>query len=82
MMIRQDGDHLAFEVRPSGWARIVFDASTLTDSSVVFETAKRRLPAEDRLSPRRRQRHVRLDRARAQRRDAPRRIRQVVCAGG
>ena len=40
MMIREDGDRLAFEVRPSGRPPILFKASTLTDSSVVFENAK------------------------------------------
>jgi hypothetical protein len=44
MMIRQDGDHLAFEVRPSGRAPVIFNASTITDSSVVFENAKHAFP--------------------------------------
>jgi hypothetical protein len=44
MMIRQDGDQIAFEVRPSGRAPVIFNASTITDSSVVFENAKHDFP--------------------------------------
>lgn len=44
MLIRQDGDHLAFEIRPSGRAPVVFDATTMTDSSVVFENAQHAFP--------------------------------------
>ena len=44
MMIRQDGDQLAFEVRPSGHAPVIFKAATMTDSSVVFENAKHEFP--------------------------------------
>jgi hypothetical protein len=39
MMIRDQGDRLAFEVRPSGKAPVVFTSSAITDSSVVFENA-------------------------------------------
>ena len=44
MMIREQGDRLAFEVRPSGKPPIVFTSSTLTDSSVVFENSKHTYP--------------------------------------
>ncbi|MGZ5156119.1 MAG: DUF6265 family protein [Caldimonas sp.] len=44
MMIREQGDRLAFEVRPSGRAPVVFTSSTLTDSSVVFENDKQEFP--------------------------------------
>ncbi len=40
MMIRDQGDRFAFEVRPSGKAPVVFTSSAVTDSSVVFENAK------------------------------------------
>ena len=44
MMIREQGDRYAFEVRPSGKPPIVFTSSTLTDSSVVFENAQQDFP--------------------------------------
>ena len=44
MMIREQGDKYAIEVRPSGKAPIVFTQSTLTDSSVVFENPKHGYP--------------------------------------
>jgi len=44
MMIREQGDRYAMEVRPSGRAPVVFTSSTLTDSSVVFENPKRGYP--------------------------------------
>lgn len=44
MMIREQGDRYAFEVRPSGKAPIVFTSSTLTDSSVVFENPQQDFP--------------------------------------
>ncbi len=44
MMIRQQGDRYAIEVRPSGRPAIVFTSSTLTDSSVVFENPKHGYP--------------------------------------
>ncbi len=44
MMIRDQGDRLAFEVRPSGKAPVVFTSSALTDSSVVFENAQQEFP--------------------------------------
>lgn len=44
MMIREQGDRYAFEVRPSGRPPIVFTSSTLTDSSVVFENPKHDFP--------------------------------------
>jgi hypothetical protein len=40
MMIREQGDKYAIEVRPSGKPPIVFTQATLTDSSVVFENPK------------------------------------------
>jgi hypothetical protein len=44
MMIRQDGDQIAFEVRPSGRAPVIFKAATITDSSVVFENPRHEFP--------------------------------------
>lgn len=44
MMIREQGDRFAFEVRPSGKPTVVFTSSTLTDSSVVFENPKHGYP--------------------------------------
>jgi hypothetical protein len=44
MMIRQDGDQIAFEVRPSGRAPVIFKASAITDSSVVFENPQHEFP--------------------------------------
>jgi hypothetical protein len=44
MMIRQDGDQIAFEVRPSGRAPVVFKAEAITDSSVVFENPQHEFP--------------------------------------
>ena len=44
MMIREQGDKYAIEVRPSGKAPIVFTQSTLTDSSVVFENPRHGYP--------------------------------------
>jgi hypothetical protein len=44
MMIRQDDDQIAFEVRPSGRAPVIFKATTITDSSVVFENPQHEFP--------------------------------------
>jgi hypothetical protein len=44
MMIREQGNGYAFEVRPSGKAPVVFNSSTLTDSSVVFENPQQGFP--------------------------------------
>ena len=44
MMIREQGDKYAIEVRPSGKKPVVFTQSTLTDSSVVFENPKHGYP--------------------------------------
>ena len=44
MMIREQGDKYAIEVRPSGKPPIVFTQATLTDSSVVFENPKHGYP--------------------------------------
>jgi hypothetical protein len=44
MMIHDQGDALAFEIRPSGRPPIVFTASTVTDSSVVFENMQHDFP--------------------------------------
>ena len=44
MMIREQGDRYAIEVRPSGRKPVVFTSSTLTDSSVVFENPKHGYP--------------------------------------
>ena len=44
MMIREQGERYAMEVRPSGRAPVLFTSSTLTDSSVVFENPKRGYP--------------------------------------
>jgi hypothetical protein len=44
MMIREQGGTLSFEVRPSGKPPVVYNAASITDSSVVFENAKREFP--------------------------------------
>ena len=44
MLIREQGDKLAFEVRPSGKPPVLFTASAITDSSVVFENAQQEFP--------------------------------------
>jgi hypothetical protein len=44
MLIRQDGDRIAFEIRPSGRAPVIYNATSLTDSSVVFENAQHGFP--------------------------------------
>ena len=44
MMIREQGDKYAIEVRPSGKPPIVFTQATLTDSSVVVENSKSGYP--------------------------------------
>ncbi|MCE9658467.1 MAG: DUF6265 family protein [Burkholderiales bacterium] len=44
MMIREQGDRYAIEVRPSGRAPVVFNQVSLTDSSVVFENLKHGYP--------------------------------------
>ncbi len=44
MLIRQDGDRMAFEIRPSGRAPVIYNATALTDSSVVFENAQHGFP--------------------------------------
>ena len=44
MLIRQDGDRIAFEIRPSGRAPVIYNATALTDSSVVFENAQHGFP--------------------------------------
>jgi uncharacterized protein DUF6265 len=44
MLIRQEGDRMAFEIRPSGRAPVIYNATALTDSSVVFENAQHAFP--------------------------------------
>jgi hypothetical protein len=44
MLIREQGDKIAFEVRPSGKAPVMFTASAITDSSVVFENSQHEFP--------------------------------------
>ena len=44
MMIREQGDRYAIEVRPSGKAPVVFSQVALTDKSVVFENPKHGYP--------------------------------------
>ena len=44
MMIREQGDKYAIEVRPSGRKPVVFTQSNLTDSSVVVENPKHGYP--------------------------------------
>jgi hypothetical protein len=84
MMIREDGDRLAFEVRPSGRPPVLFNASTLTDSSVVFENAKHQFP--QRIGYRRAGDHAMYAWIEGERNGETRRAEfpyhQVVCAGG
>ena len=84
MMIREDGDRLAFEVRPSGRPPILFKASTLTDSSVVFENAKHQFP--QRIGYRRAGDNAMYAWIEGERNGETRRAEfpyhQVVCAGG
>jgi hypothetical protein len=44
MLIRQEGERLAFEIRPSGRPPVLFNATTMSDSSVVFENAQHAFP--------------------------------------
>lgn len=44
MMIREQGDKLAFEVRPSGRPPVIFTAATLGEGSVVFENPQHDFP--------------------------------------
>jgi hypothetical protein len=44
MMIREQGNGYAIEVRPSGKAPVVFNSSTMTESSVVFENPQQGFP--------------------------------------
>jgi uncharacterized protein DUF6265 len=44
MLIRQDGERMALEIRPSGRAPVIYNASALTASSVVFENAQHGFP--------------------------------------
>ena len=44
MMIREQGNGYGLEVRPSGKAPVLFNSSTLTDSSVVFENPQQGFP--------------------------------------
>jgi hypothetical protein len=84
MMIREDGDRLAFEVRPSGRPPVLFNASTLTDSSVVFENAKHQFP--QRIGYRRAGDNAMYAWIEGERNGETRRAEfpyhQVVCAGG
>lgn len=44
MMVREQGDRLAFEVRPSGKAPVIFLSDSLDDSGVTFKNAKNEFP--------------------------------------
>ena len=44
MMVREQGDRLAFEVRPSGKPPVVFVSDKLDDSSVVFTNSHNDFP--------------------------------------
>ena len=44
MMIREQGAGYGLEVRPSGKAPVVFNSSTITESSVVFENPQQGFP--------------------------------------
>jgi hypothetical protein len=44
MMVREQGDRLAFEVRPSGKAPVVFIADQVDDGVVVFANAHNEFP--------------------------------------
>lgn len=44
MIIREQGGTLSLEVRPSGKPPVVYSAASITDSSVLFENAKREFP--------------------------------------
>jgi hypothetical protein len=44
MMVREQGDRLAFEVRPAGRAPVVFVSDAIDDASVVFANAKNEFP--------------------------------------
>jgi hypothetical protein len=44
MMVREQGDRLAFEVRPAGKAPVVFVSESMDDGSVTFVNAKNEFP--------------------------------------
>jgi hypothetical protein len=44
LLIREQGDRLAYEVRPTGRPPVVFTSTAITDSSVVFENAQSEYP--------------------------------------
>jgi hypothetical protein len=44
MMVREQGDRLAFEVRPAGKAPVVFVSETIDDGAVSFVNAKNEFP--------------------------------------
>ena len=44
VILREQGDQLAYEVRPTGRPAVVFVSSALTDSSVLFENASHEFP--------------------------------------
>ncbi|CAN5872185.1 DUF6265 family protein [soil metagenome] len=84
VIVREQGDRLAYEVRPSGKAAVVFVSSTVTDSSVVFENPKNEFP--QRVGYQRNGQNAVLAWIEGTRRGASQRVefpyRQVVCAGG
>ncbi len=44
MMMREQGDRISFEVRPSGKPAVTFVSDTIDESSVVFANAKNNFP--------------------------------------
>ena len=84
VIVREQGDQLAYEVRPSGKAPVVFVSSTLTDSSVIFENPKNEFP--QRVGYQRNGQNAVLAWIEGTRKGQSQRVefpyRQVVCAGG
>lgn len=83
MMVREQGDRLAFEVRPSGKPPVVFVSDSLNDSAVTFANARNEFP--QRLGYRRDGPNAVLAWIEGTYQSEPRRVdfryRQVACAG-
>jgi hypothetical protein len=83
MMIRQDGERLSLEVRPSGKAAVVFVADAVDETSVAFANARHDFP--QRIGYRRDGPNAVLAWIEGSKNGQPRRVdfryRQVACAG-
>lgn len=84
VIVREDGDRLGYEVRPSGKPPVVFMSSQVGDDSVVFENPQHDYP--QRIGYRRNGQNAVLAWIEGTQKGQMRRVefpyRQVVCAGG